>query len=224
MIHVINEIERPSREMVDRFRPIGSATVHEASGRKGAVSPAIKPIARGVRICGPAFTVQCHPGDNLMLHKALQRAQPGDVLVASVGDYYEAGYWGGLMATAAMARHLGGLAIDGCIRDSEEITKMGFPIFCRGFCIWGTAKAVLGLINHPLIFGGVLVKPGDLVLGDDDGVVIVDKTECDAVLEKSLKRIKAEDVKANQLRTGISSVELNKLDTVFKSLGLVEEE
>ncbi len=224
MIHVIRRIERPSKEVVDQFRPIGSATVHEASGRKGAVNPAIKPIARGTRICGPAFTVQCHPGDNLMLHKALQRAQPGDILVASVGGYYDAGYWGGLMATAAMARNLGGLAIDGCIRDSAEITKMGFPVFCRGFCIWGTAKNVLGLINHPLIFGGVLVKPGDLILGDDDGIVVVDRAEANAILEQSRRRIAAEEVKAKQLMAGVSSVELNKLDAVFKSLGMIEEE
>ncbi|HSB04660.1 MAG TPA: 4-carboxy-4-hydroxy-2-oxoadipate aldolase/oxaloacetate decarboxylase [Thermodesulfobacteriota bacterium] len=223
MIHVINKIERPSKELINQFREIGSATVHEASGRKGAVNPAVKPIARGVRICGPVFTIQCHPGDNLMLHKALERAQPGDVLVASVGDYYDAGYWGGLMATSGMAKELGGLAIDGCIRDSEEIIEMGFPIFCRGFCIWGTTKAVLGLINHPIIFGGVLVNPGDLILGDDDGIVVVNRKECEAVLDKSIKRIKAEQMKAGQLKAGVSSVELNKLDKVFESLGLIEE-
>jgi len=93
MIHVINKIERPPKELIDRFREIGTATVHEASEKKGAVDPAIRPIAKGVRICGPAFTVQCHPGDNLMLHKALERAQPGDILVATVGGLYEGGYW-----------------------------------------------------------------------------------------------------------------------------------
>jgi len=223
VIHVINKIERVPKTVVDQFRNIGSATVHEASGRKGAVNPAIKPIARGVRICGPAFTIQCHPGDNLMLHKALERAQPGDVLVASVGDYYEGGYWGGLMATSAMAKKLGGLAIDGCIRDSAEIIEMGFPIFSRGFCIWGTSKGVLGLINHPIIFGNVLIHPGDLILGDDDGMVVVERKECETVLENSIKRTKAEEKKAEQLKTGISSVELNKLDKIFESLGLVEE-
>jgi 4-hydroxy-4-methyl-2-oxoglutarate aldolase len=223
VIHVINKIERVPKTVVDQFRNIGSATVHEASGRKGAVNPAIKPIAKGVRICGPAFTIQCHPGDNLMLHKALERAQPGDVLVASVGDYYEGGYWGGLMATSAMAKKLGGLAIDGCIRDSAEIIEMGFPIFSRGFCIWGTSKAVLGLINHPIIFGNMLIHPGDLILGDDDGMVLVEREECEAVLENSIKRTKAEEKKAEQLKTGISSVELNKLDKIFQSLGLVEE-
>jgi 4-hydroxy-4-methyl-2-oxoglutarate aldolase len=223
LVHVIHKIERPSQEFISRIREIGSATVHEASGQKGVVNPAIKPIARGVRICGPAFTVQCHPKDNLMLHKALERAQPGDVLVASVGGYHEAGYWGGLMATSAMARKLGGLAIDGCIRDSEEIVKMGFPIFCRGFCIRGTTKAVLGPINYPIIFGDVLVNPGDLILGDDDGMVVVARKECEAVLEKAIKRVEAEVKKTEQLEAGISSVEVNKLDKVFTSLGLVEE-
>ena len=223
LVHVITKIERPSEAIINQFREIGSATVHEASGQKGAVDSMIKPIATGVRICGPALTVQCHPKDNLMLHKAIQRAQPGDILVTSVGGYYEAGYWGGLMATSAVARKLGGLAIDGSIRDSQEIVAMKFSIFCRGFSIRGTTKAVLGLINHPIVFGGVLVKPGDLILGDDDGIVVVDKKECEAVLEKSIKRTEAEEKKAEQLKAGISSVELNKLDKVFESLGLVEE-
>ncbi len=222
MIHVINDIRRPSKEVIDSFREIGTATVHEASGRKGAVDYAIKPIVRGTRLCGPAFTVQCHPGDNLMLHKALERAQPGDILVTSTGGCYEFGYWGGLMATSAVARKLGGLAIDGCIRDSREIIQMGFPIFCRGFCIRGTTKTVLGLINHPTLFGGVVVHPGDLILGDDDGLVVVARTDCEAVLEKSLKRMETERLKSEKLKAGVSSVELNKLEQVFEFLGLKE--
>lgn len=158
-----------------------------------------------------------------MLHKALQRASAGDVLVASVGGVPDFGYWGGLMATAALARGLAGLAIDGCIRDSAEIIKMGFPVFCRGFCIKGTAKAVLGLINYPLSFGHTNVSPGDLILGDDDGMVVVRFDECEEVLEKSLKRVELEAAKAKQLKRGVSSVELNSLDKVFESLGLVEE-
>ena len=223
MIHVITHIERTPKELIDQFRGIGTATVHEASGRKGAVDCAIKPIAREVRLCGTAFTVQCHPGDNLMLHKAIERAQPGDILVASVQGYYEAGYWGGLMATSAVARKIGGLAIDGSIRDSAEIIQMGFPIFCRGFCIRGTTKTVLGLINHPILFGGVLVHPGDLILGDDDGMVVVERMECEEVLKASIKRIDAEKTKAEKLRAGISGVELNQLEKVFKFLGLVED-
>jgi len=223
MVHVINKIERPPRDLIDRFRGIGTATVHEASGKKGYVDCAIRPIAKGVRICGPAFTVQCHPRDNLMLHKALERAQPGDILVASVGGYYEAGYWGGLMATSALARKLGGLAIDGCVRDSGEMIKMEFPIFCRGFCILGTTKTGLGLINHPTLFGGVMVHPGDLILGDEDGMVVVDRGECKSVLERSIERTEAEKTKSVQLAAGVSSVEFNKLDKVFEFLGLGED-
>jgi 4-hydroxy-4-methyl-2-oxoglutarate aldolase len=223
MIHVITKIERPSKEIIDKFRNLASATVHEASGRKGYVDCAIKPIAKGARVCGPAFTVQCHPKDNLMLHKALERAQPGDIIVASTGGYYEAGYLGGLMATSAIARKIGGLAIDGCIRDSEEIIKMGWPVFCRGFCIFGTTKTGLGLVNHPTLFGGVMVNPGDLILGDGDGMVVVDRNECKAVLEKSIERVEAEKKKSVQLAAGVSSVEFNKLGKVFEFLGLKEE-
>lgn len=223
MIHVRKELRKLDRSLVEAFRVLDVATVYEASGRKGFVESAIRPSARGVRICGPAYTVQCAPGDNLMLHKALQRASAGDVLVASVGGVPDFGYWGGLMATAALARGLAGLAIDGCIRDSAEIIKMGFPVFCRGFCIKGTAKAVLGLINYPLSFGHTNVSPGDLILGDDDGMVVVRFDECEEVLEKSLKRVELEAAKAKQLKRGVSSVELNSLDKVFESLGLVEE-
>jgi len=223
MIHIKTKIERPSKELTERFSKLGSATVHEASGRKGAVDPAIKPIRKGLRLCGPAFTVQCAPGDNLMLHKALEKAQPGDVLVAAVSGYPEGGYFGGLMAVSAVARRLGGLAIDGCIRDSEEIIAMGFPVCSRGFCIRGTSKSVPGLVNHPTIFGGVVVQPGDLILGDDDGLVVVERAECQSVLAKALARVEAEATKSEQLRSGISSVELNKLGKVFEALGLVEE-
>ncbi len=223
MIHVITHIEKPPKELIDQFRGIGTATIHEASGRKGAVDFSIKPITRGVRICGPAFTVQCHPLDNLMLHKALEKAQPGDVLVATVGGHYEGGYFGGLMATSAVARNLGGLAIDGCIRDSEEIIRMGFPVFCRGFSIRGTTKTVLGLINHPVLFGGVLVYPGDLIIGDDDGMVVVSREDCKSVLEKSIQRVETEKKKSAQLKAGASSVELNKLNKVFEWLGLTED-
>ena len=223
MAHVITKIERPPKEVVDRFRGIGTATIHEASGRKGYVDCAIKPITKGVRICGPAFTVQCRPRDNLMLHKALERAQAGDIVVASVGGFYEGGYWGGLMATSAMARKIGGLAIDGCVRDSEEMIGMGFSIFCRGCCILGTGKTGLGLINHPTLFGGVMVNPGDLILGDDDGMVVVDRTDCNTVLEKAIERVETEKKKSVQLAAGVSSVEFNKLGKAFEFLGLKED-
>jgi 4-hydroxy-4-methyl-2-oxoglutarate aldolase len=223
MAHVFSQVSRPDRKLVEAFRDLGAATVYEASGRRGSVDPRIKPLVRGIRLLGPAFTVECHPKDNLMLHKALQIAQKGDVLVASTQGYPDAGYWGGLMSGSAVARELGGLAIDGCVRDSAELLELGFPVFCRGTCMRGTVKGTLGRINHPILFGEVVVNPGDLVLGDDDGLVIVARAEMEAVLKAARERVANEVKKAEQLAKGVSSVELNKLDRVFESLGLVEE-
>lgn len=223
MTHVLKESRRVDGKVVEAFKALDVATVYEASGRKGYVDCAIKPAAPGDRICGHAFTVQCAPGDNLMLHKALQRATEGSVLVASVGGSYEFGYWGGMMAVAAMSRKLAGLAIDGCVRDSAEIARMGFPIFCRGFSIRGTTKGTLGLINYPVNFGQTTIFPGDLILGDADGMVVVRAEDAEAVLEKSLKRVEFEEGKSAQLRSGVTSVELNDLEKVFQSLGLSEE-
>jgi 4-hydroxy-4-methyl-2-oxoglutarate aldolase len=223
MIHVITKIQRPPQELIEKFKPIAVATVYEASGRKGFVNPKIKPIFRGMKLCGPAFTVQTAPGDNLMLHKALEKAQEGDIIVATVGDEYEYGYWGDLMATQAKAKKLGGLAIDGCVRDSEEIIEMGFPIFSRGLAIRGTVKASLGLINYPINFGGNVINPGDLILGDDDGIVIVRYEDCKEVLAKSKERVQKEEVKAKALMNGVTSVKYNNLDKIFESLNLREE-
>lgn len=223
MIHVRTRIERPKDGIVSSFYSIPSATIHEAGGRIGFIDPAIKPISKGMKICGPAFTVQCAPGDNLMLHKALEKALPGDVIVASVGGGYEYGYFGGLMAVSAMSRKVAGLAIDGCIRDSQEIIRMGFSIFSRGTAIRGTVKGTLGLVNYPIVFGGLMVNPGDLIVGDDDGLVAVPLADVEDVLERSIKRTENEIQKAKVLVTGVSSVSYNKLDAVFEALGLVEE-
>jgi len=223
MIHVLKAVQQIEKSVLEAFRNLDVATVYEASGRKGYVDCGIKPAAPGDRIRGVAYTVQCASGDNLMLHKALQRAPAGSVLVATVGGAYEFGYWGGMMATAAQARGLAGLAIDGCVRDSAEIAKMGFPMFCRGFAIKGTVKTTLGIVNYPVNFGQATIFPGDLILGDGDGMVVVRAADCADVLEKSLKRVQFEEGKAAQLESGVSSVELNSLEKVFESLGLVEE-
>jgi 4-hydroxy-4-methyl-2-oxoglutarate aldolase len=223
MNHVITKIQRPSTEMINAYSDLAAASIHEASGRKGYVDCAIKPISRGIKICGPALTVQCAPGDNIMLHKALERAQPGDIIVASVGGGYEYGYFGNLMATSAIARGLGGLCIDGCIRDGSEIIASGFPVFARGFCIRGTNKGTLGLVNYPLIFGGLTIFPGDLIVGDDDGLVVVKQADCADVLEKTKARVENEKVKEKTLRSGVSSVEFNKFGPIFEAAGLKEE-
>lgn len=224
MIHVRTKIERPSPELVAKFAKHATATIHEASGRKGYISYRIKPIAKGLKICGPAFTCQCAPGDNMMLHKALERAQPGDVIVATVGGAEDYGYFGDLMATSALARKVAGLAIEGCIRDSAEIVEAGFPIFSTGLCIRGSGKGTLGLINYPIIFGGCYIEPGDLIVGDDDGMVAVKRADCEAVLAKTDDRVSKEDAKAKTLAGGVSSVEFNKFGPLFEQAGLVEEQ
>lgn len=223
MIHVITRIERPSSKTIESFSELAAATIHEASGRKGYIDCAIKPINRGLRICGPAFTVQCGPGDNIMLHKALECAQPGDVIVATVGGAFDYGYFGYLMATSAMAKGLKGLCIDGCIRDSAEIIAAGFPVFARGFCIRGTSKNCLGLINHPTDFGGQTIHPGDLIVGDDDGLVVVKLAECEDILEKSKLRVANEIKKEAVLKSGVSSVEFNNLGPILSKAGLEQE-
>ena len=223
MVHVISTVSRPDPSSVERLTGFSAATVYEAAGRVGFIDPRIKPIASGMKVAGIALTAQCHPKDNLMLHKALQIARPGDVIVADVGGYYDAGYWGDLMTDCALSRELGGLAIDGCVRDGAEIVEKGFPVFSRGLCMRGTVKAVLGLVNHQIVFGGAIVNPGDLILGDDDGLVVVSQHRIADVLDAAQRRVDAEIEKSTALLSGTSSVELNKLDKVFESLGLVEE-
>jgi 4-hydroxy-4-methyl-2-oxoglutarate aldolase len=223
MIHVISNPRRLSNGIVKQFQSLSSATIYEASGRKGFVDSKIKPFKKGLKLCGTAFTVQTAPGDNLMLHKALEISKKGDIIVATVGNEYEYGYWGDLMATQALAKGLNGLAIDGCVRDSEEMINNGFIVFCRGTSIRGTVKKTLGLINYPINFGGTTVNPGDLIFGDDDGMVIIKHEDCEDVLKKSLERIEKEKIKAQALEKGVTSVKYNKLDEVFKSLNLREE-
>jgi 4-hydroxy-4-methyl-2-oxoglutarate aldolase len=185
-----------------------TATVHEAMGRRGALPPAIKPVAASMRVCGPAFTVDSPPMDNLLLHHAIYAAQPGDVLVVRVGDYYEAGYWGEIMAVAAQARGLAGLVIDGGVRDSQELTAMGFATFSRGLCIKGTTKHGGGMLNRPVMMGSIVIEPGDIVLGDADGVVVVPRSEGQGILDKSVKRIDNEEEIKRQLRAGKTTLEI----------------
>jgi 4-hydroxy-4-methyl-2-oxoglutarate aldolase len=158
-----------------------------------------------------------------MLHKALQIAHPGDIIVADTGGYPNAGYFGDLMATSAIARQVGGLAIDGSVRDSSGIIEMGFPVFSRGTCMRGTVKDTLGLVNHDIVFGDVVVSPGDLVVGDEDGIVVVPREKLEDVLAATRRRVEKEIEKTAVLQEGMSSVEFNKLDQVFERLGLVEE-
>lgn len=195
---------RVAPELVERARNLSAATVHEAGGKIGVMPPAIKPVHPHFRICGPAVTVHGPPGDNLWLHYALYAAQPGDVLVVHCGGAYEHGYWGEVMSTAAKARHLGGLVIDGGVRDYTLLGEVGFPVFARGLCIRGTAKdkSAIGWVNAPTLFGDLTVHPGDLVIGDSDGVVVVPQARAAEVIAASEQRDADELVYCQRLEAG----------------------
>lgn len=182
--------QRVAPDLVARASALSSATMHEAGGKIGAMPSAIKPVHPQFRVCGPAVTVHSPPGDNLWLHYAIHAAQPGDVLVVHTSDRHDHGYWGEVMSTAARARKLGGLVIDGCVRDYLLLGEVGFPVFARGLCIRGTSKdrEAIGWINAPLLFGDLVVRPGDLILGDNDGVVAVTAARAAEVIEASERR------------------------------------
>lgn len=176
----------------------GTATLHEAMGRKGALPHHIKPISPRMKIAGPAVTVSSPPMDNLMLHQAIYVAEPGSVLVVEVNRGYEGGYWGEIMTIAAQQRKIAGLVIDGCVRDADPIEHLGFPVFSRGLSVRGTDKQGGGHINWPIVFGDITVNPGDLVVGDRDGVIVVPAAEISSALEAAQKReAKEEQTKKN---------------------------
>ncbi|HYZ14852.1 MAG TPA: 4-carboxy-4-hydroxy-2-oxoadipate aldolase/oxaloacetate decarboxylase [Candidatus Acidoferrum sp.] len=201
---VTRTFERPSRALLDAARRFSSATLHEASGQRGALPSALKPVDPSMRICGPALTVHAPPGDNLWLHRAIVLAQPGDVLIAGVDNAYEHGYWGEIMSTAASARGVGGLVIDGCVRDGALLGAIGIPVFARGLCIRGTTKdfAARGWLNSPLRIADVTVRPGDLIVGDGDGVVVVERERIAETLAAAEQREAKEASVLEQLRRG----------------------
>ena len=170
--HVIYDIERVSKGLIESMKTIATATIHESYGGKGAVFHNIKPIRAGMKLCGPVIPVKTRPGDNLIVHKAIYVARPGDVLLVDTSSFIEAGFWGGIMTEAAQQRGIAGLVTDGAVRDTDEIAQMGFPVFSKGISIKGTTKACLGTINHAMTFEGVMVEPGDLIIGDSDGIVV----------------------------------------------------
>jgi 4-hydroxy-4-methyl-2-oxoglutarate aldolase len=165
-------------------------TLHEAAGKIGVLPHAIKPVAPSFRLCGPALTVHSPPGDNLWLHRALYAANAGDIMVVYCGGKYDHGYWGEIMSTAAQVRGLGGLVIDGCVRDGALLETIGFPVFARGLCIRGTGKdfGARGFVNHPVQLGDLVIAPGDLIVGDSDGVVAIPSGKVPTVLAAAQQR------------------------------------
>ncbi|HEV8021000.1 MAG TPA: hypothetical protein VGP41_07020 [Candidatus Lustribacter sp.] len=204
------DFARPDPALVKRAASFGTATIHEAAGKIGALPSAIKPMDPSFSISGPAFTVHSPPGDNLWLHRAIAVAKPGDILVVVTEGVYEHGYWGEIMSTAGNAAKLGGLVIDACVRDGALLGKVGFPVFARGLCIRGTGKdfAARGWLGAPLLIGDVTVEPGDLIVGDTDGVVAIPRASVASVLDKSREREEKEVETMRSLVAGQSSIDL----------------
>jgi 4-hydroxy-4-methyl-2-oxoglutarate aldolase len=207
---VTSEIIRPDPALVRRAASLPTSTLHEAAGKIGALPLVIKPMAASFRICGPAVTVHSPALDNLWLHRALYLAQPGDVLVVYVSGHYEAGYWGEVMSTAAKARGLNGLVIDGMVRDGDLLEGKGFPVFARGLCIRGTGKdfEARGWLNAPLLIDDVVVHAGDLVVGDTDGVVVIPQARISETLDAAQKREEFEAAMMRRLESGETTLEL----------------
>jgi 4-hydroxy-4-methyl-2-oxoglutarate aldolase len=198
------------REMLREATRLGTATLYEASGQRGALPSGIKPIASTMRVAGPAFTVETPPGNNLFLHRALAAAAPGDVLVVATSAHHDAGYWGDIMTVAALARGIAGLVIDGCVRDSEAIERLGFPVFARGLSIRGTKKdpGAPGSLRTGIHLGDARIEPGDLVVGDADGVVVVSGASVPEVLGKARERERREAEVIERLRKGETTLEI----------------
>ena len=206
-----------------RLGELDVATLHEAMGKRGAMVHEIKPLAPDMKCCGRALTVKCHSGDNLMLIKAVSMAQPGDVIVADMGRIVDNGPFGEVLAVECIARGCTGLVVTCSVRDSEAIVGHGFPVFSAGISVFGTAKASPGTINHPVVVGQVQVCPGDVVVGDRDGVVVVPAGEAQQTLEKAEKRRASEAQVMEKLRAGASLFELYGYQKVFEALGISEE-
>jgi len=194
-----------------------AATVHEAYGRRGSLPSEIKPVASTFRVCGPAFTVDCPPGDNLWIHRAVYAARSGHVLVVATRGQTEAGYWGEILSEAAIARQLGGLVTDGGVRDVARLGEIGFPVFAANVCLRGTVKDPSGdgRLGEPLVIGSTVVRTGDLVVGDHDGVVVVAAEAVRAVADAARERARKEQDVIARLRSG---------ETTLAIYGLTEAE
>lgn len=202
---------------LERFLVFDPATLYEAAGLRGMVDPSIRPAWPGARICGVAATVECQPGDNLMLHHAVAAAQPGQVIVANTGGCLRTGAWGEILTVAAQVKGVAGLAIDGAVRDIEAIAGHRFPIFSRGMAIGAATKQRPGRLNVPIQFGGVVVRLGDIIFGDADGLVILEQERIGEIYEAAVKRQKREADLMAQLRIGKTTMELLALPALPKA-------
>ena len=221
---IVRNIQRADDIVIAGLGTCGSATVHEAQGRCGFVDANIRPIQNDRRLAGSAVTVSCHPGDNLMIHAAVEFCRPGDVLVVTNTAPSSHGMFGELIATSLISRGVSALVIDAGVRDTAELRELGFAVWSRYVSCQGTVKASPGSVNVPVVLGGISVNPGDVIVADDDGVVVVKRHEAVSVLELSLAREAKEAETRKRLAAGELGVDLYGLRALLKSLDVTYED
>jgi 4-hydroxy-4-methyl-2-oxoglutarate aldolase len=218
---VVRNIKRAEADIVKRLGALGTSTVHEAYGRSGLMKPYLRPVWAGGEAAGTAVTVLAQPGDNWMLHVAIEQCQPGDILVVGCTTDNTDGMFGDLLATSLKARGATGLIIDAGCRDVKTLREMGFPVWSKAISAKGTVKATLGAVNVPVVCAGINVHPGDVVVADDDGVVVVRRKDAGEVAVKGEKRQADEEGKRQILASGVLGLDMYKMREPLAKAGLV---